>query len=121
MKRPVLRLKPNSLLLRIMLGKYVASLWVKIQVAYCICLNFVTSHAHTYRYPKELLDDEKLSELYADLEMDDGHFFRNSARIAVWKVNKEWKKLREKVNNLTMHRIYFNGNSLTHMIFLFLG
>jgi len=55
-------------------------------------------------YPKELLDDEKLSELYADLEMDDGHFFKNSARIAVWKVNKEWKKLREKVDKTDWKR-----------------
>lgn len=49
-------------------------------------------------YPQELLNEAKVHEFYHGLEIKQGEFFKNSAKISVWKINTEWKKLRLKVS-----------------------
>ena len=53
-------------------------------------------------YPKEILDDAKLEELYEGLEISPKDYFRNGINMSIWATNKFWKKIREKVfiNNL---------------------
>ena len=48
-------------------------------------------------YPEEILDDSKLEDLYAGLEMSPDAYFENGVRLSVWTVDYYWKKLREKV------------------------
>ena len=44
-----------------------------------------------------LQDDDKLSELYSGLEMEEGKYFDNGIALSVWSVDYYWRKLREKV------------------------
>ena len=60
-------------------------------------LNAITDYVG---YPKELLDELKLQEFYQGLDIKKGEFFKNSAKISVWKINRDWAKLREKVDSL---------------------
>nr|CAG4648509.1 EOG090X01U4 [Polyphemus pediculus] len=49
-------------------------------------------------YPDELLDDEKLTNLYGDLQLDSTNYLRNALNLTVFGTNYSFKKLREAVN-----------------------
>ena len=68
-------------------------------------LNAITDYVG---YPKELLEESKLEELYQDLDLKPLEFFQNSAKISVWKINTEWSKLRQKV----IERKYFGRRTV---------
>ena len=50
-------------------------------------------------YPEEILDNDKLEELYKGLEIDPNEYFKNGIHMSIWSTNYHWKKLREKVKN----------------------
>ena len=49
-------------------------------------------------YPKEILNNTALEEVYEGLEISDETFFYNAINISKWSTNKSFKKLREKVD-----------------------
>eukprot|EP00095_Tigriopus_kingsejongensis_P004532 maker-scaffold532_size145644-snap-gene-0.44 protein:Tk04532 transcript:maker-scaffold532_size145644-snap-gene-0.44-mRNA-1 annotation:"membrane metallo-endopeptidase-like 1-like" len=49
-------------------------------------------------YPPELLDNEKLNELYAGLELNSTHYLGNALNMTVFGTNYAFSKLREMVN-----------------------
>ncbi|TRY73034.1 hypothetical protein TCAL_01898 [Tigriopus californicus] len=49
-------------------------------------------------YPPELLDNEKLNELYAGLELNSTHYLGNALNMTVFGTNYAFSKLRERVN-----------------------
>jgi len=55
-------------------------------------------------YPKEILDNEKLEELYQGLEISAEEYFQNVVNMSIWATNRHWKKLREKVDKTDWKR-----------------
>lgn len=51
-------------------------------------------------YPPELVDMQKLSDLYSGLEMNKNDFFGNALRTTIFGTNYAFSKLREKVDKL---------------------
>merc|ERR1719471_2062118 len=49
-------------------------------------------------YPSELLDQSKLEDLYAGLELDSEHYLGNALNMTVFGTNYAFSKLRERVN-----------------------
>lgn len=49
-------------------------------------------------YPPELLDNEKLNELYAGLELNSTHYLGNALNMTVFGTNYAFSKLRERVS-----------------------
>ena len=49
-------------------------------------------------YPKEILNNTALEEVYEGLKISDETFFYNAINISKWSTNKSFKKLREKVD-----------------------
>ena len=55
-------------------------------------------------YPKEIMDNEKLEELYEGLEISSDQYFQNGVNMSIWSTNRHWKKLREKVDKTDWKR-----------------
>ena len=49
-------------------------------------------------YPSELLDSQKLNDLYAGLELDSEHYLGNALNMTVFGTNYAFSKLRERVS-----------------------
>ena len=49
-------------------------------------------------YPSELLDSQKLNDLYAGLELDSDHYLGNALNMTVFGTNYAFSKLRERVS-----------------------
>ena len=55
-------------------------------------------------YPAEILEEEKLEELYEGLHVSQGHHFQNGINMSIWGTNYAWGKLREKVDKTDWKR-----------------
>ena len=55
-------------------------------------------------YPPEILDNDKLNELYKGLEIRRDSFFENGINISMWSTNYHWSKLREEVDKTDWKR-----------------
>ena len=51
-------------------------------------------------YPSELLDSQKLNDLYAGLELDSEHYLGNALNMTVFGTNYAFSKLRERVSTI---------------------
>lgn len=49
-------------------------------------------------FPKQILNDSYVDDLYDGLEVNDLEFFQNGINMSIWSTTLQWQKLREPVS-----------------------
>ena len=55
-------------------------------------------------YPKEILENKKIEDLYKGLTINKDTFYQNSINMGLWSINYHWSKLREEIDKTDWKR-----------------